>query len=268
MSNSGASLFCFAALLGTALEISAQPGPDRCDAPDRVAASSLTLVGELHGNAESPAWVGSVACGLAQSGEVVVALEISRSEQHRIEAFMRSDGAPSDQSALVAGPFWKGQDGRASEAVVSLLERLRRLAAAGAPVSVVAIDDWKHPAGRDAAMASALRELRTVRPNARVIALMGNLHARSNAREPSKGPDDHPVGYLLRDLDPLSVLVEYGGGVTWACAPKCGPFALRPPKGHAREPGSFSKAASRPGYDASVNVGHGTLSPPVSQRRP
>jgi hypothetical protein len=268
MSKTAARLLWLAILLATALEIRTQPRPDACEAPERVAASALTLVGELHGNVESPAWVGSVACALARSGEVVVALEMSRSEQHRISMFMRSAGAPSDQSALVAGPFWRGQDGRASEAVVSLLERLRRMAAAGASVSVTAIDDWKNPAGRDAAMASALRELRTVRPDARVIALMGNLHARSNPREPSKGPDDHPVGYLLRDLKPLSVLVEYSGGFTWACAPKCGPFVLGSPKGGERAPGSFSEAPSRPGYHASVSVGHGTLSPPVSQRSP
>lgn len=250
------------------MESGAQPASNSCDAPELVATSALTLVGELHGNEETPNWLGAVACALSRSGEVVVALEISRTEQGRIATFMRSAGTPSDQAALVLGPFWRGQDGRASEAVVALLERLRSLVAGGARISVAAIDDWKDPAGRDAAMASALRELRATHPEARVVALMGNLHARSDRRERPDGADHHPVGYLLRDLNPLSVLVEYSGGATWACAPQCGPLALHAPRNGPREAGAFSAEPPRPGYHASVSVGHGTVSPPVSQRSP
>jgi hypothetical protein len=255
-------------LLGMAAGSGAQPTNSSCDAPEPVAASTLTLVGELHGNEETPEWLGSVACALSRSGDVVVALEISRAEQNRIATFMRSAGTPADQDALVSGPFWRGQDGRASEAVVALLERLRVLVAAGASISVAAIDDWKNPAGRDAAMASALRELRATNPESSIVVLMGNLHARSNPRKQPKGVDDHPVGYLLRDLGPLSVLVEYSGGATWACAPQCGPLVLHAPKSGARESGSFSGEPPRPGYHASISVGRGTVSPPVSQRRP
>lgn len=239
-----------------------------CAAPSVVEASSVTLVGEIHGTAETPAWVANVACGLSQQDEVVVALEIPNSEQERLDAFMRSKGSASDQSALVGGRFWKGQDGRASEAMVALIDRLRELARQGANLTVVAIDDWHAPTSRDAAMGSAIRQIHASRPNARIVALMGNYHARTSPRVSPKSPHDQPVGYHLRDLNPLSVLVEYGDGMAWVCKPKCGPSPSRSSSGQPREPGFYPGAAWLPGYKAAINLGRVTPSPPVSQRSP
>jgi hypothetical protein len=261
-------LFIAGILATGAQGVGAGPMGDACSAPEEIRASAITLVGEVHGTAEAPAWIGSVACGLARQHEVVVVLEIARSEQERIDAYMRSRGTPEDRSDLIAGPFWKGRDGRASEAMLALIDRLRGLAAQGAQVSVAAVDEWKGPGTRDAAMAAGIRELHADRAEARIIALLGNLHARSTKREPSKGPDDQPVGYLLRDLEPLTVIAEYREGQAWACAPECGPLALASPWGRSREAGFHPGESPRPGFQAAVNLGRVTLSPPVSRRGP
>lgn len=264
-----ACMLLSAAFAMASSRVHAGPLPGNCSAPGVIETSAITLVGEIHGTVETPAWVADVACGLSRRGEVVVVLEIPNGEQHRIDAFMKSAAAPADRAALIAGPFWKGQDGRASKAMIALIERMRSLAADGAKVRVVAVDDWKGGgSSRDAAMAAAIRELRTDRPQAKIIALMGNLHARSSPKDRSNGPADQPAGYLLRDLQPLTVLADFDGGAAWVCSPNCGPRVFKTHLDHRRPPGFHAGESPRPGYLAVVNLGLVTASPPVSQRKP
>ncbi|MDX1644696.1 MAG: hypothetical protein R3244_10100, partial [Thermoanaerobaculia bacterium] len=92
------------------------------DLPDR----SVLLFGELHGTDRGPAAFGSVVCHLAREhAGLTVGLEISHTEQERIDAYMASAGTAEDRSELLSGPFWTDeyQDGRRSRAMTELLER-------------------------------------------------------------------------------------------------------------------------------------------------
>ena len=103
----------------------------------------ILLLGEMHGTAESPAFVADLACHAAKAGRpVTVALEINRAESPRVEAYLASKGLPEDRAALVQGSFWSNQprDGRSSEAMAGLLDSLRKLRQQGAPVKVEIID--------------------------------------------------------------------------------------------------------------------------------
>lgn len=79
------------------------------------------------------------------------------------------------------------------------------------------------------------------------------------------------MGYLLRDLRPISLLAEYDQGMAWNCmeAGECGPhlamsmpiergtrfsFLMRPP-------------ADRPGFDGSFYVGKIEASMPADSKR-
>ena len=88
------------------------------------------LLGETHGNAQTPRFVADLACMAArQGGAVRIGLEIPVEEDARIKGFLASAGTVSDRDALLKGPFWidSFQDGRRSEAMLDLLQFLREL---------------------------------------------------------------------------------------------------------------------------------------------
>src|SRR5262245_61858050 len=81
-------------------------GPPILGLDDVVRPGRFTLLGEQHGTREIPAFVGDAVCQAAAGGPVRLALEISRSEQPRIDAYLNSSGGPSARAALLEGPFW------------------------------------------------------------------------------------------------------------------------------------------------------------------
>jgi len=86
------------------------------------------MVGEMHGTAEMPALFANLVCQAAESGRpITVALEQDAEMQPAIDAFLTSDGGPAAHSAFLAAPMWnrKMQDGRASQAMLALYDRLR-----------------------------------------------------------------------------------------------------------------------------------------------
>ena len=125
---------------------------------------AVLLLGEIHGTAQSPAFAGDAACRAARSGlPVVVALEQPVAGQQRVDTFLASDGGEHARRALLAGPFWQSgyQDGRASQAMLELIERVGRLRRSGSPARVVLFDTGAAQGGpaRDRGMAERLAEL-------------------------------------------------------------------------------------------------------------
>jgi len=139
----------------------------------------MILLGELHGFEAVPAFAVDLACRMATAGKpVMLALEIPRQEQDRIDAFLASKGDPTNEAALLAGEFWRRpfQDGRSSRARLALLEAVRAFRAKGVRIRVVAVDDAAVPGpARDEAMASGLLAAR--RPGEIAVLLAGDLHA-------------------------------------------------------------------------------------------
>lgn len=194
-----------------------------CSPLAQVPKSEVTLIGEIHGTNEIPVLAVEQACTLAQSGkQVIFFLELPRGEQAAVDRFLASEGKQRDRDSLISSKFWQSEeidDGRSSIAIVDLFERVRVLRAQGAKISTL-LDDGFESDDRDMAMAKAILSARESFPEAAIIALLGGLHSsESPARE------RHPyqaVGYRLKELQPLTVYVNFRGW-SWGCTQKgCG----------------------------------------------
>lgn len=247
-------------------------GPEIAGADGVIAPGAIVMLGEMHGSREIPGFTGNLACRAALAGHtVIVGLEIPRVEQAAIDRFLASNGSPRDREALVRGPHWQRteQDGRSSQAMVDLIERVRTLRQQGLAAEVLAFDNEKYGAwnDRDAGMAQTILERAAAAPASFVVTLTGNLHNRIT---PGLPWDQSlvPMGVHVKagHARTLSLDVRYEGGTIWSCEPErgCGAHALetkdQPYDGRAID---TSEAARRPGNDGVFFVGTLSASPPA-----
>lgn len=220
-----------------------------------IVTSRIVVLGELHGTRETPQLAGEIVCALAERGnEVVLALEMAEAEGGRIAAYLDSEGTAEDRTALLAGAFWNGNDGRTSVAMADLIERVRGLRRHRLPVSVLAMDGQGAGPTRDAVMAKAVRDRVAERPSAHVVALVGNVHGAKD-RGNFFDSEYEPFGYLLAPLQPLTLDVRPSRGSAWVCLAECGVHDITPPQG---------VSPSAPGVYLGVDLGpqlsyHGTI---------
>ncbi len=195
-----------------------------------VSPGGILLFGEVHGVKEFPAFFGEAVCDVAASGAAVTAaLELPGSEQAAVDAFLGSRGDEAAIRALTASPFWtrEYQDGRSSEAVAALLVRLRELRASGLRVGVFLFDVEDPGPDRDARMAERLSGMLRSHPDAALMVLTGNLHARTAPGAPWD-PQWRPTGWFLRQAGARVVSLDCRGprGTAWICpsvsARECG----------------------------------------------
>ena len=213
---------------------------------------AVLLFGELHGTREAPAFVANAACMALQAGHRIrVGLEVNQEEMERFETFMASRGTPADRAALLEGPFWQPEapDGRSSQAMVELVDRLRRFRGGGHSVSLTLFDSVQfHQAGgkdRDRQMATRLAEEIGKDSDTVTLVLTGNIHSRVVPGTPWDS-DFQPMGLLLSELlpkQPLALDLSWSGGSAWVCQgarpEDCGPIEL---------------SAKRPGDDWQLEV--------------
>jgi hypothetical protein len=211
-----------------------------------------------------------LACRLAATGKpALLALEIPRQEQGRIDAFLASMGEPADRAALLEGAFWRRefQDGRSSQARVAMLEAARVLRAHGVPLRIACIDDADTPGPRrDEAMATAL--LSAKKPGETAVLLTGNLHVRTKPGAPWD-PKMVWSGVHLREKEPKLLALDnrYASGEAWMCFDdKPSDCGVKPAKGLG-EAGGFGierfAATDDDGLDGVFNVGAATASLPA-----
>lgn len=198
--------------------------------PPHVLEKRFVLFGETHGTNEIPALVGRVACTHLSKGEqVIVALELSSSQQEHVNRFLDSDGSPKAIADLTSGSwFWsrpsRQHDGRASVAMLSLLDALRRFKVSGLPVNVVAADlaaidkqSSRSPAQqREDSIAGRIGAAIAENPKAVVLGLFGSFHT-AVARTVMNGTDYEPAGYQLRSRNVYSIGVTFSSGSAWVC---------------------------------------------------
>jgi len=270
------------ALLGSAI---AEPGsaPSACPPiaglSDVLAHWDVLLLGEIHGSNQSPTFVGDVACAVAASGRsITVGLEVAVAEQERFDAYLASNGQEADRKATLDGPFWHGpsQDGRESQAMFELLERLRRLRHEGREIHVVTLDPADptiQPVERDRRMAEALARALTRQPQDFAISLTGNFHNRIRSA-PWDATYDF-MGKVFSRLAPrarvLSLNVAYSGGSSWICEATagCGPQQLKgKPEGDPSNRITILPALDEDGYRGSYSVGKLTPAPPAAPTLP
>ncbi len=233
----------------------------------------VVILGELHGTQETARLVGEYACVLANGPEdVVLALEIPEVEQSRISTYLESEGLPVDSSALVQGDFWNRpehrQDGRSSGAMVQLIERVRQLRRDGKRLSVLAIDGQRGGLKRDAAMAQIIRDLLQAKPQTKVLALVGNVHALKD-RGAFFEKDYESLAFLLSDLRPLTLNVLPQRGYAWVCVEVCGSRRITPQAWLVgRRPGMYIGEGpdAVPRYHGTIVLEEARASPPARMR--
>lgn len=231
--------------------------------PELVSSAKVVFFGELHGTKETPALVGEYVCWLShRSGEVIVGLEIPTTEQAAIDAYLASSGSAEDRTKLIAGAFWQYRfhDGRSSQAMVGLIERARQINHADGKVIVVAFDGREAGQARDAGMAGKLSKFIQSFPDAKVVALVGNLHALKTKGTPYD-PAVEPMAFLLSPLRPISLTIDFPRGTAWTCnGYDCGVHNVGMPNRPDLAPTGFTiKHSEQSGYDgtfrlASVNA--------------
>ncbi|MCY1044277.1 hypothetical protein OV208_23365 [Corallococcus sp. bb12-1] len=230
--------------------------------------AAFVVLGEMHGTQEAPLFASMLACHAATAGQPVrLALELPVEEQARLDAwFAKEDGASWE---FTDSDFWRRevQDGRSSEAMKQLLERVRNWQHAGLPLRVVAFDAGGKD--RDATMAEQLQKARGEARQDTFIVLVGNLHARRDVGAPwNKSLEFMTHRLLATEPGLVSLDLAYPGGSAWICrgmtADTCGEKSLRGVG--AAQPASISlqKNADDPdGYDGTYSVGTLSASPPA-----
>ncbi|HYH94683.1 hypothetical protein [Hyalangium sp.] len=180
------------------------------------------LVGEQLGSRETPAVVGDMVCQSSAAGfSVVLGLSIPRTEQERINRYLASPGAPSDQDELLRGPFWRRpfQDGRSSRAIMDLIDRVRALRHYGLFITLVAYDTEEAVGSkRDALLAEVWEARRKGHPDELFVILAGNTHTRT-VEGTQWDRDFVPMAKRLVSSEQalLTFDLSYAQGQRWGC---------------------------------------------------
>lgn len=191
------------------------------------------VIGELHGNNESPAVFADAVCLTSQERRVVVALELPDFAQPAIDAFLSSDGGEAAQQVFLADEIWhwEAKDGRSSQAMFALFRQLHAMQQAGQVERVVAFQptQFTAPPGRaeyEEYMARPIADAGV--DGATVLVLVGGVHARLS--EVSFGETYLPMATHLPQGATVTMDIASLGGNTWACSGRpitCGPMPTR-----------------------------------------
>lgn len=151
-----------------------------------------------------------------------VALEISKSDQPLIDAYLASEGSLDNQKAVLAQRDWspkdERQDGRFSIAMFEIVEWVRLHKALIRPINLFAFDAFElRTAGRTRDMMMAenitLVAARDSHDSSTVtLVLAGNWHA---SRTPRYGSADDPAGTCLNMPGVVTFNMLPSGGPAW-----------------------------------------------------
>ncbi len=179
----------------------------------------ITILGEMHGNTNSPEAALKLAKDLLDAhGAVTVALEIPVSDQTVLSQYLDSEGSAEDRQKFLSTPFWAEEyaDGRSSVALVELLEELRLLRRAGHDIDLLAFDGRTGARGIEALeleMAEPILAWAENHPGRRMVALVGNIHARLTPVQLGQETLEPMATYIVASVpDVVSVELTYDGG--------------------------------------------------------
>lgn len=203
----------------------------------------IIMIGELHGNDQTPAFVGGLVCSLLKGGRsVILAVERDGGEQAALDRYLDSEGGPANREVLLQQGAWAEpvfQDGRSSAAMLMLIEETRRLRRAGHRVGLLAMqssfsvkvplskaeqqplsesESLLHSRLNDRGMADKLAGVATLHRGYTIVALAGNVHT-STQKQSQREPQWQSMGQLLQAMEPIFVigLASAEGGSSWNC---------------------------------------------------
>lgn len=227
------SFVCFVFLFCFSSGVKAQQA--RCDATAFDAlpvvtvndlAAPIILMGELHGNEQSPDLTAALICRLALEGKrVLLALEAPENVQIPVHvgtgsvSFQKNDDGLSQSYWLTEKPH-----GRTSHAIVDMLHRATKVA----DVKFVDVAwPWTgRPVGnRDQHMANQLIKHRESRRYDTIVFHGGNLHTQLITREEKRFT---AIADYLPSEQVVSIAIFSAGGSSWVCwaGQECGPHAM------------------------------------------
>ena len=242
----------------------------------------VIVIGEVHGNAQTPAFVSGLVCSLLKDGRsVILALERDGGEQLALNQYLVSEDKAADSWVLLAQPAWAlpPQDGRSSAAVLALIDDIRELRRAGQRVAVLAMqqslrvdvmlqrqneqqqrlsptDEQLDNRLNDRTMADALAAAALRYRGYTVVAVAGNQHTATERGSWETDLQFQPMGQLLKAMVPTFFIgLKSEGGTSWNCRQvECAAHALIASPQYL--PGSH--------IDAEVQLGKLTASPPAA----
>jgi len=186
--------------------------------------AALVIVGERHGTNEFPALVSRLATAGARHGPLIVAVELADDARQPTADYVRSNGTVDDRTHMLSTASWQRQDGRASLAMLRLIEQLRKLTSEGANIDTD-VFDVECPGGPDLGSFQNAREqllaerLLTIRERGTTIVLTGNIHAELFARPDA--PDDFvpAAARISRHTGLVTLVGRHSGGASWCTLP-------------------------------------------------
>lgn len=205
-----------------ALALAGSPAPKCAPVPgwqalQRARRMDWLIVGEVHGTTETPSIFGDIVCEASKTtSDIVVALEFPADEQAAIDDFITSDGSAVALKRFLSSPTWQQteQDGRSSEAMLMLFEKLRLLVHSHRIRQVIGFlpTHAGGPQKHEQAMADTVLKSR-VDDQTQVIVLVGNLHAQKVARSGFQ-----PMASLFPADRTVTLNSAGNGGVSWECS--------------------------------------------------
>jgi len=263
------------AMLAAATSLSSCTPIPGADALWKSPSTRYVMVGETHGTNEAPALFADLVCAASKKRHVVVALEQSPEDQPAIDAFMKSDGGADARAQFLKAGMWNQslKDGRSSQAMLNLFERLRQLKQEGRIRGVAAFQDYDLAVpfsnaneGMNRGMAALLKRVASANPDALVLGYGGSVHMSHNDVPGTAIPS--AAGRLPRS-ETVSVFVEGEDGSAWICANnECRPHPQSPQsqvcKPGVREVVPLPNGGLPAGFDAVACIGRPlTASPPA-----
>lgn len=251
------------------------------DVDERALAARVLIVGEVHGTAQAPAFVGHLVCRLLQQGRpVILALERDGAEQAGLNGYLASRGEPADAGALLAQRAWSNtdmQDGRSSQAMLHLIEQVRQWRQGGQPVGVLAMQTDFHEiaplttaepprlAGPDLDRLSAINDRSmadkawmtlALNPGYTLVAIAGNYHTALGSKIRQQFAPAPSLADVLASYVPVHVIgLEGRGGQAWN-------MTNQGAGAHPIMAGSMYLQDAR--IDSRVDLGAITASPPAA----
>jgi hypothetical protein len=199
---------------------------------------------------------------------VTVALELPQGMQPQIDAFLAALDHALALAALAGTPLVDPGvvDGRTSQAMFAMLDTLRQLKADGRDIAILAFQpsDPSPPelsqAWYELDMAYWLSRAVVERPQAKVIALVGSIHASKTAVS-GLAHIGLPATAHLPPAEVLSLVVANQGGQTWSCRQGCGVHDS--PGGHDQDArGIVLEPTADGAFDGTIALGPAHASPP------
>jgi len=251
---------------------------EECDSDrTRWAASAtkwdLRFVGERHGTGEFPRLLSDLASNVARHGPVVVAVELADDAQSANVEYLTSEGSIEDRMRLLSTPSWQRSDGRASLAMLALMDDLRHLVRGGADVGIDVFDvepqgdpqSVRYQLTRERLLADRLLDIRR---RGTTLVLTGNVHAELSARADAPRGFVPAAALIATEVSLVSIVGRRSGGESWCTLPVDGRLVTAAHGVDGTNLGDepyIDLEPSTHGYRGVAYVGRITPSPPASK---